>query len=131
MVNMKYTYAAIIFSFVFVLNLCAQEMDKEYLYVLKLRQDLFDANNWTAKENKIVEEHFNRLKKMLEEGSLVLAGRTLNMDPEGMGIVIFKAGTEEEAKEIAANDPAVKAGIMSAKVFPYRTALIKNFEKEE
>ena len=131
MVNMKYTYAAIIFSFVFVLNLCAQEMDKEYLYVLKLRQDLFDANNWTAKENKIVEEHFNRLKKMLEEGSLVLAGRTLNMDPEGLGIVIFKAGTEEEAKEIAANDPAVKAGIMSAKVFPYRTALIKNFEKEE
>ncbi|MDF2068566.1 YciI family protein [Bacillus sp. Cr_A10] len=80
----------------------------QFLYQLKLIPSLLDQANWTEKEN---------------EGRLLLAGRTLNLDP--IGIVILEVDTEEEAFELMHNDPAVKEGIMEAQLFPYRVALYK------
>jgi uncharacterized protein YciI len=65
-------------------------------------------------------------KTSKKEGKLILAGRTLNMDPTGFGIVILEVNSEEEAIALMLNDPAVKEGIMEATIFPYRVALIKN-----
>ncbi|WP_391120985.1 YciI family protein [Psychrobacillus sp. L3] len=99
-------------------------MDKlQFLYQLKLTPSHLDQSNWTDKENSIVENHFEVLQNLQEEGKLLLAGRTLNMDP--MGIVILEVDTEEEAIELMNNDPAVKEGIMEGQLFPYRVALYK------
>ncbi|MFJ8066392.1 YciI family protein [Psychrobacillus sp. NPDC096426] len=95
----------------------------QFLYQLKLIPSLLDQANWTDKENSIVQHHFEVLQKLQEEGKLLLAGRTLNLDP--MGIVILEVDTEEEAVELMNNDPAVKEGIMEAQLFPYRVALYK------
>jgi uncharacterized protein len=96
---------------------------------LKLIPRLLDQDAWTEEENNIVERHFIKLQGLLREGKLVLAGRTLNMDTKGCGIVILEAETEEEAKLLMENDPAVKEGIMTAELFPYRVALIRNIDK--
>ncbi len=69
-------------------------------------------------------EHFNYLKTLMNEGVVILAGRTLNTDPDSMGIVVFNADDEAAAQAIVAHDPAVAGGVMSAKLFPYRVALI-------
>jgi uncharacterized protein YciI len=98
---------------------------KQYLYRLQLIPRLVDDSNWTDADNKIVEEHFERLKKMLAGGTLVLAGRTLNQDESAFGIVIFEAASEKEARRIMEGDPAVREGIMTAELFPYRVALIR------
>ena len=66
----------------------------------------------------------------MEEGVLLLAGRTsLSEDnPDNFGISIFKADDELAAEEFTLNDPAVKGGVMQAKIFPYRIALMnENF----
>ena len=42
-----------------------------------------------------------------------------------MGVVILEVGTEAEARKVMEDDDAVKAGIMSAEVLPFQTALIK------
>lgn len=102
-----------------------EKENQQYMYTLQLIPELLDVNNWTEKENKIVGEHFLRLKKFRDEGIVILAGRVPEMDPEGFGIVIFKAGSEEEARTIMENDPAVKNGIMKAKLFPFSVALIQ------
>jgi uncharacterized protein YciI len=47
------------------------------------------------------------------------------MDEKTFGIVIIDVSSEEEAKNIMENDPAVKEGVMTAELFPYRVALIK------
>jgi uncharacterized protein YciI len=39
------------------------------------------------------------------------------------GIVIYKAADESAARALADADPAVRDGIMSAEVFPFRIAL--------
>jgi uncharacterized protein YciI len=98
-----------------------------YLGVLTLPQKYQDEKNWTAAEQAIVGEHFQRLIKKKEEGVVVLAGRTelpLN-NPEMMGLVIFYAKDEKEALQFMMDDPAVKAKIMQAKVHPYGLAVIK------
>jgi uncharacterized protein YciI len=98
----------------------------QFLYQLKLIPTLLIEENWTDKENDIVNRHFKELQKQHQEGKLILAGRTLNMDSNGFGIVILEADTEEEAKRYMENDPAVKEGIMEATLFPYRVALIRS-----
>lgn len=95
----------------------------QFLYQLKLIPSLLNQANWTEKENSIVQHHFEVLQNLQEEGRLLLAGRTLNLDP--IGIVILEVDTEEEAIELMHNDPAVKEGIMEAQLFPYRVALFK------
>jgi uncharacterized protein len=62
----------------------------QFLYQLRLIPSLLDENNWTEKENAIVQHHFEVLQGLLKEGKLILAGRTLNMDPEGFGLVILE-----------------------------------------
>jgi uncharacterized protein YciI len=98
---------------------------KQFVCFLKLKPELLDLRNWTEVEEKIVDTHFVKLQDLLKEGRLVLAGRTLNMDPKGCGIVILEVDTEEEARELMENDPAVKEGIMTAELFPYRVALMQ------
>lgn len=98
---------------------------KQFIYVLKLIPSLLDENNWTEREEKIVNKHFVELQELLREGKLVLAGRTLNMDDKTFGIVILEVDSEEEARTIMKNDPAVAEEIMTAELFPYRVALIK------
>lgn len=98
---------------------------KQFIYVLKLIPYLLDENNWTEREEKIVNKHFVELQELLREGKLVLAGRTLNMDEKTFGIVILEVDSEEEARTIMKNDPAVAEEIMTAELFPYRVALIK------
>lgn len=98
---------------------------KQFIYVLKLIPTLLDESNWTDREEKAVDDHFNMLQELLAAGKLILAGRTLNMDEKTFGIVILEVDYEEEAQTIMKNDPAVAGGVMTAELFPYRVALIR------
>lgn len=96
-----------------------------YMYTLQLVPPLLNQDNWTEKENRIVEEHFQRLKRFLDDGVVIFAGRVSTMDPEGFGIVIFKADSEEDALVMMENDPAVREGIMTAELFPFNISLMQ------
>lgn len=98
----------------------------QFLYQLKLIPSLLSEENWTERENDIVVRHFEELKKAEQEGTVILAGRTLNMDSDGFGIVIFEVDSEKEARLFMETDPAVKEGIMTATLFPYRVALMRS-----
>jgi uncharacterized protein YciI len=78
----------------------------------------------TNKEAEIVSQHFSYLKDLTEQGIVFLAGRTLNNDYSSFGIVIFRALSEEEAKHIMNEDPAVKNRIMRAELYPFNIALL-------
>jgi D-alanyl-D-alanine carboxypeptidase len=96
---------------------------KQFVIVLRLSAKYQDDKNWTEADNKAVQNHFAKLQQLQKEGKLLFAGRTLNK--ESMGFVILEVETEAEARQIMENDDAVKAGIMSAELLPFQTALIK------
>ena len=76
----------------------------------------------TEEEGNIMGTHFLYLQELLNSGKLILAG------PEStgkFGITIIETETEDEAREIMMNDPAVKSGIVSPELFPYRVSLIR------
>jgi uncharacterized protein YciI len=78
----------------------------------------------SPEEDQIISEHFAYLKGLTDKGIVFLAGRTLNTDPTSFGIVIFTASSEQAARQIMHNDPAVKQQVMRAELFPFRLALL-------
>lgn len=100
---------------------------KQFIYILKLIPSLLNKNNWTEREEKIVDRHFDRLQKLLVGGKLILAGKTAGIDEKTFGIVILEVESEEEAAAIMRNDPTVAEGIMTAELYSYKVALIKKY----
>ena len=81
------------------------------------------AEGPTEREARIVGQHFEYLRRLVDEGIVVMAGRTLNTDESAFGIAIFVADSTEAAEALMRADPAVAQGVMSAELFPYRIAL--------
>ncbi len=62
--------------------------------------------------------HLDNIRRMAEEGRLVLAGPFLD-GGEVRGIYVFDAATVEEARELTATDPAVQAGRLVMELHPW------------
>ena len=97
----------------------------QYLYVLRPVRLAMLTDAATDDEIRIVGEHFQHLKVQIEQGVAILLGRTQPDDARTFGIVIFNAEDEAAATAIMNSDPAVKQGIMTAELFPYKIALMR------
>ncbi|MBC8197393.1 MAG: hypothetical protein H8E60_05865 [Candidatus Marinimicrobia bacterium] len=62
--------------------------------------------------------HLDNIHKMVENGTLILAGPFLD-DGEIRGIYIFNIDSVEKAQKIAESDPAIKAGSLSLEIHPW------------
>ena len=98
--------------------------NRQFLYRIQPTRATMLAEGATPEEAELVSQHFERLKRLTEEGVVILAGRTLNTDANSFGIVVFNADSEEVARAIMESDPAVSGGVFRAELFPYRVALI-------
>lgn len=93
----------------------------QFIYFIRPHKENF-AETMTEEEGNIMGTHFLYLQELLKKGKLILAG------PETtgkFGIAIIETETEEEAKDIMNNDPAVKSGIVTSEIYPYRVSLIR------
>jgi uncharacterized protein YciI len=96
---------------------------QEFLYKLQLvRGDLLRTGP-TESEQAIVAEHFAYLQDLNGKGAVILVGRTLNTDESTMGLAIFRAESEESARQIMNADPAVKKNLMTATLYPFKVSL--------
>jgi uncharacterized protein len=102
-----------------------QVTQKEYMYRVQPTRPAMLTKGPTAVEQAAISEHFTRLAELTKEGVVIIAGRTLNTDKSSFGIIIFRASSEEAAREIMNGDPAVKKGVMKATLFPFHTALME------
>ena len=73
---------------------------RQYLYKIQpTRHDML-KEGLTPEEEEIMREHFAYLLRLTEEGVMILVGRTLTTDEDSMGIAIFKARSDEEARAL-------------------------------
>jgi uncharacterized protein len=79
----------------------------------------------TPEEQKIMGTHFTYLKKLTEEGKVVLAGPSINGE-KTFGLIVVEVENEAEAKAIMEGDPSYKAGIQKGEVLPFRIALLRD-----
>ncbi len=101
-------------------------MTDESLFIYKIqpvRPEMLSLGS-TPDEARIVGEHFDYLQRLTEQGVVSLAGRTLTTDYGSFGIIIFTAESEEAARRIVREDPAVRQRIMRAELYPFRIGLL-------
>ncbi len=69
-------------------------------------------------EQQGVREHVEHYRKLLTAGKLALGGP--HLDQQGGGMMITTSGTsEDEIRQFAAEDPAVKSGLLVYEVRPW------------
>ena len=96
---------------------------QEFLYKLQLvRGDLLRTGP-TDSEQAVVAEHFAYLQNLNAQGVIILVGRTLTTDENTMGLTIFRAESEDAARQIMNGDPAVMKGVMTATLYPFKVSL--------
>ncbi len=93
----------------------------EFVYIIKPHKENF-AETMTEEEGRIMGIHFQYLQRMLQEGKLILAGPVLTGE---FGIAIIETSSEEEARSIMENDPAVLNGVVTPTLYPYRVSLLR------
>ncbi|HWA06935.1 MAG TPA: YciI family protein [Ignavibacteria bacterium] len=92
----------------------------QFLIIKKPRENFIETmSEWEA---GIMSEHFLYMKQKLAEGKVILAGPVTTGE---FGLSILETETEEEARDITNNDPAVRSGIMKPTMYPYRVSLLK------
>ena len=94
----------------------------EFLYRLQPTRPAMLTDGLTAVEREAVAAHFAYLQQLAATDIVLLFGRTQTTDASTFGIVIYRAGSPDEARQIMADDPVVQAGVMRAEVFPFRIA---------
>jgi uncharacterized protein YciI len=77
----------------------------------------------TDEEVRVWAEHFERLKRLLAEGRLVLAGPTLG--PINTGVAIIEAPDEATARRIMDEDPTIARGFATGELREFRVSLIR------
>jgi uncharacterized protein YciI len=96
---------------------------QEFLYKLQLVRGDMLRTGPTDAEQAVVAEHFAYLQALNSQGVIILVGRTLTTDENTMGLTIFHAESEDAARRIMNDDPAVKKGVMTATLYPFKVVL--------
>jgi uncharacterized protein YciI len=91
---------------------------KYYLCLLKIGPNRTQDSSTVA---QIQKEHMDNISKMSKEGTLSIAG-PFGGKGELRGIFILNCKTKEEAEKLAAEDPAVKSGRLTAEVYEWWSA---------
>jgi uncharacterized protein YndB with AHSA1/START domain/uncharacterized protein YciI len=75
-----------------------------------------------AAEEKIMEEHFVYLRDLTAKGKVLMAGPVLGK----FGMIVLSVYSEEEARQIMAEEPSVKNGIHTYTLTAMRASLMAN-----
>ncbi len=76
--------------------------------------------NMTLNEERIMEEHFEYLKRLTAEKKVLMAGPAFG----AFGLIVLQTESEQEANEIMNNEPSVVRGVHTYQLYPLRVALM-------
>lgn len=81
-----------------------------------------------ARRDSLFAGHFSNMKKMADEGKLVIAGPMESNEKSYRGIFILNVKTIEEAKILLQNDPTVREKVFDTELFGwYGSAAISEY----
>lgn len=90
-----------------------------FLMLFKAPRENF-IQTMTAEERTVMAAHAEHCKTLAAEGRIVLLGACKD---GARGVLVFRADSEEAAREFFGNDPAVKSGIVEPELHPFTVIL--------
>lgn len=94
----------------------------EWIYFLHAKRENFAAT-MTAEEKRAWGIHFERLKRLLAEGTLIIAGPTLGKI--NTGVAVIEAPDEATARQIMEDDPTITGGFAIGELPGFRVSLLR------
>ena len=94
----------------------------EWIYFIHPPRENFAAT-MTDEERQVWAVHFERLQKLLADGTLILAGPTLG--EHNTGVCVFEAPDEDAARRIMNEDPTIAGGFARGELREFRAALLR------
>jgi uncharacterized protein YciI len=94
----------------------------EWIYFLHPPRDDF-AETMTEEEHAVWREHAEHLKRLLADGTLVLAGPTLGA--VNTGIAVVEAPDEQSARALLEADPVVASGFGRGELRAFRVSFLR------
>ena len=81
------------------------------------------AETMTDAESEVWGRHWERVKRLFDEGRIVLIGPTLGR--HNTGICVFEAPDEAAALALMNGDPAIAEGIAKGELRPFQLSLLR------
>ena len=103
-----------------------------YIVLLRLRYDLYgkwkDSGKWPDDPlaNDALKGHGKYWAEQLKKGKVLMTGGMKGDYWDNAAIIVLEVGSEDEAKSLVANDPAVKAYVFQAQVRPFDVSAISD-----
>jgi uncharacterized protein YciI len=94
----------------------------EWIYFIHTSRDNFAAT-MTDQEKRVWAEHFERLERLLADGTLIIAGPTLGRI--NTGIAVIEAPDETAARRIMESDPAIASGLATGELRGFQVSLLR------
>ncbi len=94
----------------------------EWVYFIHPPREDFAAT-MTPEEEAAWAVHFERLRRLLAEGILVMAGPTLGR--VNTGIAVIEAPDEAAARRLMEEDPTIAGGYARGELRPFRVSLLR------
>jgi uncharacterized protein YciI len=94
----------------------------EWIYFIHPPRDDFAAT-MTEAEGAAWAAHFERFKRAVSDGTVILVGPTLGRT--NTGICIFEARDEAAAREFMDADPVFLGGFATGELRPFRVSLLR------
>jgi uncharacterized protein YciI len=94
----------------------------QWLYVLHPTRPAMLTSGPTPAEAATIGRHAAHCDGLGKQGVMLMVGRTQTNTPDTIGLAVFLAEDEAAARRIMESDPAIKDGVMSGELFPYRIA---------
>jgi uncharacterized protein YciI len=94
----------------------------EWIYFLHTSREDFAAT-MTDDERRVWGLHFERLKRLLADGTLIMAGPTLGRI--NTGIAVIEAPDEGAARRIMDEDPTIKSGYATGELRGFQLSLLR------
>lgn len=92
----------------------------EWIYFIHPPREDFAAT-MTDAEKEVWGRHWERIKRLYADGTIVLVGPTLG--PVNTGICVFEAPDEDSARAIMDGDPTIAEGFATGELRPMRVHL--------
>ena len=103
-----------------------------YVMLIRLRGDLYGkwkaSGKWPddVEANKALSAHSAYWQDQLKAGRALFAGGMKGEYWDNMALIVFEAGSQQEADALVAADPAVKAFVFQAQARPFDVHFISN-----
>ena len=101
-----------------------------YLYTLHPKRLAMLTEGATPEEQMTAARHWLYSQELLNRGVIVFAGRTLTRDESSFATCVIRAESDEAARKIMEDDPAVVGGVFSAKLFRFQPMLMGEWPPE-